>query len=611
MRKKAIYNAFALTIVLFLALAACRRDEQDATTPTVAPTSAEPANTPTRAAQATSTTTASAPPEATAEPEIEPIRMDPADIDWAPQVVDISPEAGEESLLSGAITIRFDQAMDADSVESAFAIEDAENEQAVAGAFEWPRADTLIYTPQSRLQRSQRYEVQIGETARSQNGQAVENAFNYTFQTVGFLEVAQVIPGEGVDGVDPESGITVLFNRPVVPLVGTAQQADLPQPLEIDPPVEGSGQWVSTSIYRFTPEDGFAGATEYDVTVPAGLEDVTGGLLEDSFTWQFSTAQPSVAAIEPSNGATRVAPNEPITVTFNMRMDQASVEDAISLEPSHAVEFEWLEDGRVLSLQPDDNFQMETDYTLTVGDSAAAASGQATLARETSSTFTTMPFPAVANTSPSPGEEAPAQQFGVNIEFVSPMDRETLEGRIEIDPAPEGEVDAFISPDGQFVNLTFRLEQNADYTITIPGDVADPYGNTLGDAYSWSFTTSSLASLASLNLPPNISQLSDDSPSDVTLIQRNVSSVDVALYELGLPTELLLEPGRVSEFTPFDDAIRTWNFEPDAPQDAVEENTINLSGGDGALATGVYYLAVNSADVSEDTRWWQNQRAIV
>lgn len=608
MRKTALYLVLTLVLLLAVLLNGCRRDPDP--TPTAAPTVSTPQSTATAAAEPTEAAPTSA-PTATTEAVIEPIRMNPEDIDWAPQVVYTSPTLGEQSTLDGAITIRFDQAMDTDSVEAAFAIAEAEGEQDVSGEFEWPRADTLVFTPQARLQRNQHYTVQIDDSARSQNGASLEEAVAFQFQTVGFLEVAQVVPGDGVDGVDPDNGITVFFNRPVVPLVSTAQQSTLPQPLEINPPVAGSGQWVSTSIYRFIPENGLEGATEYELTIASGLEDMSGGVLEEPFTWRFSTAQPSVASILPANGATDFIPTEPITLTFNMRMDQDSVEEAISLSPEHPLQYQWLDDGRTVVLQPQERLQLETQYTVTVDQSAAAANGAATLDRETSSSFRTVPLPAVINTTPRQGEMAPSHQFGVSIEFASPMDPETIEGSIRINPAPEGDVDTFISPQGRFVSLSFELERNSEYAVTVDGSVADPYGNTLGADYSWSFTTSPLAPLASFNLPGYIAQLSDDFPTTITLLERNVSSLSVALYDVGLPLDLLAEPPLVTDFTPGGSPLRTWNFEPATPLDTVGEIEINAAGDAGTLPTGVYLLQVNAPDVAAESRWWQNQSVLL
>jgi hypothetical protein len=276
-------------------------------------------------------------------------RINPEDIDWAPQVVASSPSPGEEALLDGAITILFDQPMDEDSVEEAFTIEPLGDEEsieggdAVPGSFSWPQADTLVFTP-ALLERAQDYRVLIGDRAASRNGQRLQEPVELMFQTTGFLEVAQTIPEAGSNNISADASVTVLFNRPVVPLVSTGQQAGLPQPIEIEPAVEGRGEWISTSIFRFTPDDGFQGGATYEVTIPAGLEDVTGGALQEPVSWTFTTLRPSVAAFVPGNGEVEVAPTTSMTVTFNMDMDRAATEAAISLEPSHPLSFSWADD---------------------------------------------------------------------------------------------------------------------------------------------------------------------------------------------------------------------------------------------------------------------------
>ena len=111
---------------------------------------------------------------------------------------------------------------------------------------------------------------------------------------MGYLEVSEVLPAPDSEAVDTDAIITVIFNRPVVPLVAVEDMDTLPQPLELDPPVEGEGEWLNTSIYMFTPDKGLRGGTTYTLTVKAGLEDVTGGILEDDYAWTFTTLQPDV-----------------------------------------------------------------------------------------------------------------------------------------------------------------------------------------------------------------------------------------------------------------------------------------------------------------------------
>jgi hypothetical protein len=91
----------------------------------------------------------------------------------------------------------------------------------------------------------------------------------FTFATVGYLEVAQVIPEPNARDIPPDTPVTIMFNRPVVPLqLVSAPVADMPVPVVFDPPVEGTGEWVNTSIYVFRPRTGFVPGKTYRATVP-------------------------------------------------------------------------------------------------------------------------------------------------------------------------------------------------------------------------------------------------------------------------------------------------------------------------------------------------------
>ncbi len=104
-------NRLLLLLILLLAIVvACREEEP---LPTAVPPIALPTSTPT----ATPFTTDLGTETAVATPV--PVQIDPEDIDWAPQVLYSSPAPGEDVLLDGAITIRFDQPMNQQAVEAA------------------------------------------------------------------------------------------------------------------------------------------------------------------------------------------------------------------------------------------------------------------------------------------------------------------------------------------------------------------------------------------------------------------------------------------------------------------------------------------------------------
>ena len=272
MSKTAFFRFFVMLATVVFLLAACRQDEEAAPTVEVAEPTVEVAEQATETveipqeAEATDEpATAEPEPTATAEPE-------PLVFDWPPQVVTSDPVSGEAMQLDSVFSVRFDQPMDQESVEDAWDIDPA-----VDGSFEWPRPDTILFTPQKDLQRNAQYRIRIEDSATAETGLNLQEPFEFMSTTLGDLAVNQTIPEDGTENVGTDGAITVVFNRPVVPLTSSGQQAGLPQPLTLDPAVDGEGNWVSTSIYRFEPgPDGFAGGTAYRVTVEEGLTDVTG-----------------------------------------------------------------------------------------------------------------------------------------------------------------------------------------------------------------------------------------------------------------------------------------------------------------------------------------------
>src|SRR5512136_3258019 len=221
----------SVLVIASMLLSACQLGSQPAAqtaaTSTTAPTSTKPVS-----AQAAATATA-----IFAEP-------------LPPQVVQVTPAPGEEQPLDAPLQLVFDQPMDSSSVQAAFTIEPA-----VKGDFSWPTPSVMQFKPLGEgFKRAVQYAVALKENARSQAGLALEAPVQFHFSTVGFLEVAAVQPISNTTEVAISTTVTVLFNRPVVPLTAIENQGGLPQPLTFVPPVRGKGEWLNTSIYLFTPD---------------------------------------------------------------------------------------------------------------------------------------------------------------------------------------------------------------------------------------------------------------------------------------------------------------------------------------------------------------------
>ncbi|RLC69942.1 MAG: alpha-2-macroglobulin, partial [Chloroflexi bacterium] len=502
-----------------------------------------------------------------------------------PLVVSRTPARGEEQMVDAPIVLVFDQAMDKASVEAAFTVEPA-----VEGTFDWPDERTLRFTPATAWERGTRYRVTLGTAARSAAGLPLKAEYSFRFSTVGYLEVAQVQPADSSEEVDMDAAVTVMFNRPVVPLTAISEQAGLPQPLTFEPAVEGSGEWLNTAIYLFRPTKGFAPATTYTARVEAGLTDTTGGVLAEDYVWTFTTKLPAVVYTRPDDGDVFVGPSETITVTFNQPMDHSSAEAHFSLVGSGgktvAGTFTWTtdEEGRDLMVfTPAQPLELDTVYSGKIARGALAAAGERGTPTDYSWSFTTVGLPRIVRTDPGDGARMADPHTGLHVTFSSPMDPTTLEPNLAIEyydtVAQESGVitSANVYTYWRYYNselyLSFGAQPSTQYTITFGAGLAGRYGHKLGEPYTVRFTTRQLDPMVYVNVPGWVGTYDASSPDgpEVIVTYRNVSEVDFALYRLSLDDFLRLGSHDFRrDFRPDDRALlRQWSVEVDAPLNQV------------------------------------------
>ncbi len=511
-----------------------------------------------------------------------------------PHVIDVAPYPGEEVPGDQPVTVTFDQPMDRASVEAAWTVETG-----VSGEFTWADDDQSVqFIPQDGWPRATRVAITIGTEAQTANGLALEDPYDFFVQTIGRLEVGTVIPAPDAAGVAADATITLSFNRPVVPLVATDQLDSLPDPLVIEPPVEGSGEWVNTSIYVFTPSKPLAGATTYTARVPAGLTDVTGATLEDDYTWEFSTLAPEVLSVSPYQGQTEVELDKPVTVTFSQPMDRASTEAAFRLttggEPV-AGRFSWSDDARTLTFTPDDRLQQEASYALELAPSARAASGEAGLREGLTYSFSTVPYPRIASTSPRNGERDVRPGGGVSFEFSTPMDTDTFEGKVEI-AEPSGLEWEPVVHGNRSLYLDFATQPETAYTIVFRAGAQDIYGNAIPTDYTLSFKTGKIEPWARLPYAGERLSLTSAYREDtrIALAVEGRPEVQFALYRV--PTEQIgtVFTGYLDDNSPLardDYLVRRWSETLDAaPLLYGADEVLLKSEAGGRLPNGVYSL---------------------
>jgi uncharacterized protein YfaS (alpha-2-macroglobulin family) len=520
----------------------------------------------------------------------------------SPIVVQRTPEPGEELALDAAIQLVFDRAMDKDTVEDAFDVFPE-----VSGSFEWSDERTVSFKPALSLERDAQYEVTLGPDAEAEDGSVIDGAYRFRFRTVGYLEVTQAIPAARSQDVEAGSVITVIFNRPVVPLTAVSDPAfgELPQPLVLDPPVEGEGEWLNTSIYLFTPDEALAGGTTYSAVVEAGLEDTTGGVLGQDYSWSFTTQPPQVVWVSPTEGSELVDVDTPIRVDFNMEVEASSAAEAFLLRVGgQQVSGQVAVAGATLVFTPTERLAFDTRYTARVDAGVQSSGGGDGMAGAYQWTFTTVPLPGIIGTDPGDGDLNARPYTSFEIQFNTPIDPDTVMSNLEMTPpfSPTQVYTYFSTWSNSFI-LNFDIKPSTDYEVRIGPGIADPYGNTTGQELTVRFRTAAFEPWVQLRTSGYVGTLDAEQPASMVVAYLNVGQLDLELYRLDIE-DVVRAYDDWYDFEPAGIPVRQWSQPVEFVLNEIGYAVVGLAEDGGALAPGAYYLVVNAPGIEHD-RWMQ------
>ncbi|MDW8291811.1 MAG: Ig-like domain-containing protein [Anaerolineae bacterium] len=548
-----------------------------------------------------------------------------------PILLDRKPLRGEELPTDAVLELLFDQPMDQDSVARALRVQTAEGAP-VQGTLSWLGDNVASFRPEKGWQPSTRYLVSISGEARSKRGKALARAETFEITTVGALAVAQTIPAPGSAEVSADTAITVLFNRPVVPLTLLDEQASLPQPLVLDPPAEGRGQWLNTSVYFFRPTQPLRAGTTYRARIPAGLRDMTGAVLDADYVWTFSVAVPVAKSITPAPGALNVGLRQPISVTFSQKVDHASAEAAFSIEPPVRGRFVWSEEpdepfasptekqqpaliapppaltgaprGEVMTFIPEEDYQRGQTYIVRVREGVRAAFGEGRTRNGLESSFTAVPLPAVLSTRPKDGETQHNPEEGFSIRFSAPMSVATILPNLAFDPPVTltGVYSYYNAFDNEFY-IAVRFAPSTAYRVRLGGGMIDEYGVPIGKDTEVRFTTSAFAPFVSLQTESLVGVYDANRPTQLAIAHRNVTQLELELATLSLEQfyQLTGAPGAyeaLRTFRPTPEQLRRkWTERVEAELNQTFFRRLLLDEAGGALPTGLYLLTITAPEL--------------
>ena len=544
----------------------------------------------------------------------------------APTVIGQNPPPGAEASLDGFFELYFDQPMDQSATIAALSVVD-DTGTLVDGEVSWPGARVLRFQPVQRLKPNVRYRIILSDRAKSTAGDTLLEGLTLDFDTIGDLAVSQVSPAPDAQDVAIDSVITVLFNRPVVPLRIAEEQPNLPNPLRITPEMAGSGQWVNTSVFVFRPDGPLIGREQYEVVVEADVINAisaTGAQLPADYDFTFTVTAPTYdyfalphLTTGPNNDYVDLPLDQDFQIVFTQPMDPASTEAAINLADGAGAPipfiFDWDDTFSTVNFTPTQLLALDTRYTLTLSDSALSSYGGRLRAGFTWRA-TTVPAPAIHSTDPRDGQTQRQFSSIAALTFAAPMERKSLAGKVIFTPEIAGD------PNGQYDRWDnslrfYGLAPSTTYTMRVLPGMRDPYGNEITTEQTFTFTTAAYDPSANFGFPDNLALYRPGGSTAAWVTFRNVSQVDVALYRITPSQFGNLTSGSIISlnFTPTADAI-VWQRSQSISADLNERGyqRFDMTTADGApLPPGLYFLTLDSPQVRHDLAHLQTQTVIM
>ncbi|MCX6043780.1 MAG: MG2 domain-containing protein, partial [Chloroflexi bacterium] len=323
--------------------------------------------------------------------------------------------------------------------------------------------------------------------------------------STGPLQVLRFAP-EGEIPVAPFLNVT--FNQPMAPLATLEQLSAQDVPVKLTPALPGVWKWLGTKTLSFEVTsdeiDRFPKATHYTVEIPAGTKSATGGVLEKTVTWSFTTPPPVLEYAYPNSSPQRLDPV--FLVRFDQGIDAAAVlktinvtassktyavhlatEQELQADPTVQMLIKNSREGRWIAFHADETFPADTTVTVNIGPGTPSAEGPLTTTQVQSYSFTTYAPLRIdeSGCGYGNGDCPPFSQF--YIRFNNSLNEEKFDpALIQIEPAiPDVNVELF----GNTINIRGATKGRTAYKVTVGGDIEDVFGQKLGQNQILSFKT--------------------------------------------------------------------------------------------------------------------------
>ena len=327
-----------------------------------------------------------------------------------PVITAITPVAGATTVCpNSVITATFNEAMSPVTISAATFLLTGPGATAVTGIVTYNAAgDVAIFAPSVALALSTKYTATITTGVQDTFGNALANAYSWTFTTgpSSCLPPAppiSVTPANGTTGICNNTVVAATFGQAMNPATVNATTFTLTGP-GLTPVTGVITANTANQVFSFTPTTALALSTLYTATLTTGVQDPFGNALATKYVWTFTTgattcvaAPPTVVTVTPPGGSIGACSNGVVTATFSEAMNPLTINTTtFSLSPVTTGTVTMDSTNKIATFTPSTTLSQSQVYTATITTGAKDPNG-VSLAANYVWTFTTGTQPCQAD----------------------------------------------------------------------------------------------------------------------------------------------------------------------------------------------------------------------
>lgn len=195
-------------------------------------------------------------------------------------------------------------------------------EPEIAG--EWKKTaakNQLVYVPKEDLSIGLFYSASLETT---------DGVISQDFEIVEKPKIVSVLPAADSE-TSENSEITVIFNRPMVPLTTLDKLTELSVPVELTPTTKGQWKWIGTRTLQFQPADHLVRSSNYKVAIKPEFTSVDGLKIAEAFESKFITRPLRYLYAPKDTYFGQIVYNEPFRLFFNQPVDLVKTKKELEL----------------------------------------------------------------------------------------------------------------------------------------------------------------------------------------------------------------------------------------------------------------------------------------